>query len=69
MSSTKYLVTLIEEWKKEKILDTLSNKKYVFVESEREEQNKLNIEYFKEACDIGRGAIFFFSCRSKAAEY
>lgn len=35
VSSDKYLSVLLDEWKKQKIIDTLRTKKCVFIESEK----------------------------------
>lgn len=68
ISSYRYLLTLIEEWTKEKILDKVRGSKMIFFEVENEKQNQLNLELFRKSCDFGRGGIFFINVRSKALE-
>jgi DNA excision repair protein ERCC-2 len=51
-----------------KILQKIQENKLVFIETKNNIETVLALENYKQACDCGRGAVFFSIARGKVSE-
>ncbi|XP_024529521.1 general transcription and DNA repair factor IIH helicase subunit XPD [Selaginella moellendorffii] len=66
--SYSYMDGIINSWNEMGILQEVMQHKLVFIETQDYVETTLALENFRQACDCGRGAVFFSVARGKVAE-
>eukprot|EP01028_Stygiella_incarcerata_P011851 TRINITY_DN694_c0_g1_i1.p1 TRINITY_DN694_c0_g1~~TRINITY_DN694_c0_g1_i1.p1 ORF type:complete len:827 (-),score=217.16 TRINITY_DN694_c0_g1_i1:74-2554(-) len=66
--SYAYMADMVKMWFQEDILKSIQTTKLVMVETPDAEETSIALDNFREACDCGRGAVFFAISRGKIAE-
>mmetsp|Transcript_34973 Transcript_34973/g.46014 ORF Transcript_34973/g.46014 Transcript_34973/m.46014 type:complete len:254 (-) Transcript_34973:321-1082(-) len=67
-TSYKYMEHVIVKWNEMGILQRVLENKLIFIETKDNEETVLALENYKQACDNGRGAVFFSIARGKVSE-
>lgn len=67
-TSYSYMEYVLSEWNKMKILEKIMESKLIYIETKDIVETSLALDHYRQACDIGRGAIFFSVARGKVAE-
>ena len=63
-----YMEHLINSWHESGILDKIQTNKLIFIETASFAETTIALANFKNACDSGRGALFFSVARGKVSE-
>jgi len=66
--SYRYMSDIITAWSEMNILTDILKHKLLFIESKDVLETGLALEAYRNACDVGRGAVFFAVARGKVAE-
>lgn len=67
-TSYKYMEHVIVKWNEMGILQKVLENKLIFIETKDNLETVLALENYKQACDNGRGAVFFSIARGKVSE-
>ena len=67
-TSYKYMEHIIVKWDEMGILHKVRENKLVYIETKDHLETILALENYKQACDNGRGAVFFSIARGKVSE-
>ncbi|VDN06675.1 unnamed protein product [Thelazia callipaeda] len=67
-TSYMYMENVISTWYDQGIIDELLKHKLLFIETTDALETSIALEKYVEACDCGRGAIFFSVARGKVSE-
>jgi len=67
-TSYRYLEAVIEKWYESGVIAKVLQHKLVFIETKDVVATTYALALFRQACDIGRGAVFFSVARGKVAE-
>lgn len=67
-TSYKYMEHVIVKWNEMGILQRILENKLIFIETKDNLETVLALENYKQACDNGRGAVFFSIARGKVSE-
>ena len=67
-TSYKYMEHVILKWNEMGILQKVLENKLIFIETKDNLETVLALENYKQACDNGRGAVFFSIARGKVSE-
>ena len=67
-TSYRYMEHIIIKWEEMKILEKIRENKLIYIETKDHFETILALENYKQACDNGRGAVFFSIARGKVSE-
>lgn len=67
-TSYRYMEHMILKWDEMKILEKIRENKLIYIETKDHFETILALENYKQACDNGRGAVFFSIARGKVSE-
>ena len=67
-TSYKYMEHMIIKWDEMQILQKVRENKLIYIETKDHFETILALENYKQACDNGRGAVFFSIARGKVSE-
>jgi len=67
-TSYKYMEHIIIKWDEMGILPKIGENKLIYIETKDHFETIIALENYKQACDNGRGAIFFSIARGKVSE-
>lgn len=66
--SYMYMEHVLKEWSDDNLIDPILDRRYIFIEKKDAMQTAEQLERYRRACDVGRGAIFLAIARGKIAE-
>ena len=66
--SYMYMQHILNQWYELGIIDELLKYKFMFIEKKDSFETEQSLKKYREACDIGRGALYFAIARGKIAE-
>jgi DNA excision repair protein ERCC-2 len=67
-TSYRYMEHIIIKWDEMKLLERIRENKLIYIETKDHFETILALENYKQACDNGRGAVFFSIARGKVSE-
>jgi len=66
--SYTYMEQVVNIWYEKGILDEIQKRKLIFIESRDNDETSLAIDYYRRACENGRGALLLAVARGKVSE-
>ncbi len=67
-TSYRYMEHIVLKWDEMGILQKVKENKLIYIETKDNFETTMALENFKQACDSGRGAVFFSIARGKVSE-
>lgn len=67
-TSYRYMEHIVLKWDEMDILSRVKENKLIYIETKDNYETTMALENYKQACDSGRGAVFFSIARGKVSE-